>query len=350
MSEMKSSKISYNLKHIPHNRPTIGLEEEMMAVKVLKSSWLAQGSEVEKFEDEFCDYLTIPRGSAVAVSSGSAALYLALLALNAKEKKVSLPTYSCSALRNAICLAGGNPVFVDSMLESPNVDLAKIDHSTSIAIVPHMFGMPQNNLKSSNAFSVIEDCAQVLGALNNRVPIGLQGDVGIFSFYATKIMTTGGQGGMVVSRKPSIIEYVRDYRLFDGRKDEKIRFNFQMTDIQAAIGRAQLRKLSMFLDRREEIYKQYKEAGFQILDSEVGVQPVRYRAILRTEKQLELINALSMEAISATIPVQTAELVSSAKQFPNALFWTENTVSLPIYPSLTDEEVKRVIQVVKSIL
>ncbi|MFD1928475.1 DegT/DnrJ/EryC1/StrS family aminotransferase [Sporosarcina siberiensis] len=347
---MNNNKMSSNLKHIPHNRPTIGHVEEMMALKVLKSGWLAQGCEVEKFENEFCDYLMIPRGSAVAVSSGSAALFLALLALKAKGKNVSLPTYSCSALRNAICLAGGNPVFVDSMLESPNIDLARIDHSTRIAIVPHMFGMPQNILNNKSAISVIEDCAQALGALNNKIPIGLQGDVGIFSFYATKLMTTGGQGGMVVSRKSPIIDYVRDYRLFDGRKDEKNRFNFQMTDIQAAIGRAQLIKLPMFLDRRSEIYNQYKEAGFQLLDSEVGLQPVRFRSIIRTEKQVELIKALSLENISATIPVQTDELLSSNIQFPNALYWTENTVSLPIYPSLTDEEVKRIIKVVKTVL
>ncbi|WP_438311960.1 DegT/DnrJ/EryC1/StrS family aminotransferase [Sporosarcina sp. FA9] len=342
--------MSFNLKHIPHNRPTIGHDEEMMALKVLKSGWLAQGSEVENFEDEFCDYLKIPRGSAVAVSSGSAALYLALLSLNAKGENVSLPTYSCSALKNAICLAGGNPVFVDSMLESPNIDLAKMEHLAKIAIVPHMFGMPQNIQNSGSTPSVIEDCAQALGALNNMVPIGLQGDVGIFSFYATKIMTTGGQGGMVVSRKSPIIEFVRDYRMFDARKDEKNRFNFQMTDIQAAIGRAQLKKLPMFLERRAEVYNQYKKAGFQILDSKEGVQPVRFRAILRTEKQLELIKALSLKNISATIPIQTDELLSSNIQFPNALFWTENTVSLPIYPSLTDVEVKRIIQVVKTVL
>lgn len=335
------------LELIPHNRPTMGPEEEEAALRVLKTGWIAQGSEVENLENEFCDFLRIPRGLAVAVSSGTAALYLALLSLEAKGKMVSFPAYACSALRNATALAGGIPLLIDSGKDSPKVNLSDI-RSTDIAIIPHMYGIPQS--LESRDYLVIEDCAQSLGATVNHVPAGLQGDIGIYSFYATKLMSAGGQGGMIVSKDQSIIDYIKDYRSFDRRKDAKYRFNFQMTDLQAAIGRAQLKKLPQFLKRREEIYQKYKNAGLPLLDDSTnGITPVRYRAILKTGKQYEILNELGDKNIKPVIPLQDWELLGPKEQFPNAFEWTQNTVSLPIYPTLTDEEADRIVSVITGV-
>lgn len=321
-----------------------------MVLQVLQSGWLAQGNAVERFENEFCDFLGLPHGSAVAVSSGTAALYLALLALGAKEKNIAFPAYSCSALRNATAMAGGNPLLVDSRIDSPNMNIDSIDNNANIAIIPHLYGLPQDFSKHNYKVSIIEDCAQSLGACVSQKQVGLQGTIGIFSFYATKLMTSGGQGGMIVSKDRSIINEIKDYRLFDRRFDTKIRFNFQMTDLQAAIGSAQLQQFPDFIKRREEIYQHYQAANFPLLDVSKDLQPVRFRAILKTTKQNEILTALQQENISAVIPLQDSELLGPKENYPNAYHWTKNTISLPIYPSLTDEEVKRIINIVKNVL
>lgn len=321
-----------------------------MAINVLQSGWLAQGTAVERFENDMCDFLGLPQGSAVAVSSGTAALYLALVALEAKGTNIAFPAYSCSALRNATALAGGNPLLIDSRMDSPNMNIETIDHATNIAIIPHMYGLPQDFSKHPCKIRVIEDCAQALGASVNKTPVGLQGDAGVFSFYATKLITSGGQGGMVVSKDAAMIEALKDYRLFDRRSDAKIRFNFQMTDLQAAIGSAQLRQFSKFLKRRAEIFQQYQEANFPLLDASAGVQPVRFRAILRTTKQEDIIAALARHNVSAGVPLQDWELLGPKELYPAAYYWTQNTVSLPIYPSLTDEEVNLIINIVGNVL
>ena len=335
---------------IPHNRPTLGMEEEKMAIEVIRSGWIAQGTAVENFENELCSYLGLPSGSAVAVSSGTAALYLTLTMLQAKDKNVAIPYYCCSSLKHATTLAGGNPCLVDSRTDSPNIDTDAIDPSMDLAIIPHLFGIPLKFPKDISKRYLIEDCAQSLGARVEGVPVGLQGHVGIFSFYATKMITSGGQGGMIVSKDTSLIKELKDYRMFNQKADQKKRFNFQMTDLQAAIGSAQLRQLPEFIKRREAIYHQYQDANLPLLDAHPGIQPVPFRAILQTPKQTEIISALAKDNISATIPLQESELFGSNEHFPNASYWTHNTVSLPIYPSLKHEDVKRIIKIVKGIL
>lgn len=335
---------------IPHNRPTLGTLEEQMAIEVIRSGWLAQGEAVENFENEICDFLGLPRGCAIAVSSGTAALYLALIALDAQGKNIAIPAYSCSALRNATALARGIPKVIDSRTDSANIDISAIENDTDIAIIPHLFGIPQDLSSLTNRKAVIEDCAQAFGAEVNGIPVGLQGTIGIFSFYATKLITTGGQGGMVVSKDPSIIKKLKDYRLFDARSDSKIRFNFQMTDFQAAIGSAQLKQFGYFSSRREEIFQQYKLAGFPLLEGASNTLPVRFRAILQTPKSAEIINLLAHHNITAVVPIKEKDLLGPIEWYPNAYHLTQNTVSLPIYPSLKDEEVRRIIELVDSIL
>ena len=326
---------------IQHNKPTLGIEEEQAAQRIICSGWLAQGPEVESFENEFCKFIGLPNGYAVAVSSGTAALFLALWVLEAEGKKVVFPGYVCSALRHAVGMIGGHESIVDVSINSPNIDLTKIIKNNQISIIPHMYGIPVD-LDEFKNFPIIEDCCQALGAKNNGISVGLHGEAGIFSFYATKLMTTGGQGGMFVSNKKNLVDAVRDYREFDYRKDIKKRFNFQMTDLQAAIGREQLKKLPIFLARREAIFQKYKKAGLNLLDvnpSDTHLSPVRYRAIMKTDNPKRIIDSLEKVGVKSIIPTEDWEVLGDHRLLPNSLELTRSTVSLPVYPSLTDQDI-----------
>lgn len=336
------------LKPIAHNRPTLGREEERAAARVLASGWVAQGPEVEAFENELCDHLGLPAGHAVALSSGTAALFLALWVLGARGKNVVCPVFACSALTNAIKLAGAQPRFVDVAASSPNVDMIAVNCSDApIAIIAHMFGVPAD-IEALGGKTVIEDCAQALGATPRGRPVGRGGRVAIFSFYASKLITSGGQGGMLASADADIVAAARDFREFDRRPDRKQRFNIQMTDLQAAIGREQLKKLPSFAARRAEIFDLYSKAGFDLLDGPVGCTPVRYRTVLRARNPRALIDALAGQEIKAIVPIEDWELLADPEAFPNALALTRATVSLPTYPSLRDEDVSRVIAAVRA--
>lgn len=332
---------------IPHNKPTLGPEEEQAALRVIRSGWLAQGAEVSAFENEFCAFLGLSEGHAVAVTSGTSALFLALWALKGEGKKVAIPVYACSSLRHAVAMAGGIEVLIDSGPESPAEDIVALNCcEAETAIFPHLFGLPAD-LSQLKGIDIIEDCAQALGALVNGNAVGLQGRIGVYSFSATKLMTSGGQGGMLVSREKTLIEAIRDYRSFDCRRDYEKRFNFQMTDLQAAIGREQLRKLPGFLARRAEIFSNYKRAGLRLLD--IGqkhksfLSPVRYRAAIQTDFPATVIGRLASAGVRAIVPVEDWELLGEQDRFPHAWKWTKGTVSLPIYPSLTDAEVETVL-------
>jgi perosamine synthetase len=332
---------------IEHNKPTIGIKEEEAVIRVLKSRCLVGGNETEEFENELCDFVGLPKGHAVAVSSGTAALYLALWVLEANKKTISFPGYVCSALRNATNMIGGNEEILDIKKESPNIKFEEIKKE-SIAIIPHMYGIPVDVTKIQN-MNIIEDCAQSLGAKINGISVGLYGNAGIFSFYTTKLMTSGGHGGMYVSKDKKLVDRVRDYREFDYRNDQKKRFNFQMTEIQAAIGREQLKKLPKFLERREEIFQKYKKAGLELLDvgkNQNHLSPVRYRAVIKTEEPNKIIKSLESVSVKAIVPTEDWELLGKHELLPNAVELSRKTVSLPIYPTLTDEEIDIILSVI----
>lgn len=333
---------------IPHNLPSLGLAEQAAATRVLASGWVAQGPEVEAFENELCQFFGLPGGHAVAVSSGSAALFLALRALEGKNQRVGLPVYSCAALRNAVGLVDGKCVYLDCAEGSPNVDVsAAIQAGIDIMIAPSMYGIPVD-LSGSGKFRVIEDIAQSLGAMVSGERIGLRGEIGICSFYATKLMTTGGQGGAVISRDTALIEKVRDYREFDCRDDTKLRFNFQMTDLQAAVGRVQLNRLPEFMERREKWFAMYQDAGLELLDNKTqGIQPVRYRNVMKCSAPARVIAALAAEGIRAIVPIEERELLDGSIRYPAALALANSTVSLPAYPGLREEDVARIARIAK---
>jgi perosamine synthetase len=328
---------------VPHNRPTVGAQEQAAAARVVASGQLAAAGEVRGLESEFAATLGLGGESAVAVCNGTAALYLALWALDARGKEVLFPAYSCASLRHAAAMAGGRERLCDVAAGSPNMDPGAASRS-EISIAPHMYGIPMRLPRREGAARCVEDAAQALGARVEGAPVGLQGDVGVFSFYATKLITTAGQGGMLVSRDPALVAAVRDYLDFDCRPDRRARFNFQMTDVQAAVGRVQLSRLPEFLERRERIFESYRALGLTLLDcpGDRGLEPVRYRCVWLTDDATGIVRALRAAGIGAINPLEPWELLGEPQDFPAAMQLAGRTVSLPCYPTLTDDEFDRV--------
>lgn len=327
---------------IPHNRPTIGRKEIEAACKVMESANLAQGREVKAFEDEMCDYLKLGHGHAVALSSGSAALYMAIRAKDTAGifTDVAIPAYSCSALRNAVLMAGKSPVYVDVDEESPNMDLkSKKAENAGLVIACHIYGIP---MRIPNK-DVIEDCAQAIGACIDGELVGTQTEIGVFSFYATKPMTSAGEGGMVVSKNKSVIDYIKDLRDFDMKNDDRLRFNLKMTDLQAAVGRVQLRRLGEFISRRRYLADRYEKNGIVLWRKWGGIE---YRGLLKSNNPEKLIAFLEKNGVKAILPVGEEELLCDKEMVPKAYALTQSLVSIPLYPSLSDEEQDVVIRVI----
>ena len=229
---------------ISHNRVLITDPDRLAIDNVLTSGWIAEGKVVKDLEGDFVNCLG--GGKACAVSSGTAALFLALRGLGiGRGDHVAVPSYSCAALLNAIYMLDAEPLVVDVRLDdfTINVENLLTDYGHIRAcIAVHCFGASADvSALCERGILTVEDCCQSLGG-----PQGLIGDVAVFSFYATKIIT-GGQGGLLWDETGKVAESARDFREYDGRKSYFPRFNFQMTDIQASIGRVQLKQLPFFL-------------------------------------------------------------------------------------------------------
>ena len=260
--------------------------------------------------------------------------------MSAEGCKVGVPVYSCAALRNAVGMIGAECVYIDCANQSPNVNLEQANkYNIDFLIAPSMFGIPIDIPKITK-YRVIEDLAQSFGAKIRGERIGLRGELGICSFYATKMITSAGQGGAVISRNKSLIDSIKDYRQFDCREDSRLRFNFQMTDLQAAVGRVQLSRLNSFIEQREEIFSIYSEAGLDLIEGENGA--VRYRAVIRTNEQKKIISILESNGIKVIIPIEQKELLSDPSQYKEAQKLSLTTVSLPIYPALQYESAKHI--------
>ena len=326
---------------IPHNKPTLDQNELNAVDKVLMSNHLVYGNNIQKFEDEMCDFVGLPHGHAVCVSSGSSALLIALHVLELKHKNVAIPSYACSSIKNACLLNQSFPIYLDNQQGKPIVHITENDKNKLDGLIyPYLYGF-SSTLPSIEGKPIIEDIAQSLGASNNNQMLSTIGNIGILSFYATKMITSGGQGGMLISRDKTFIQAAKDFILFDQKIDNNLHFNLHMTEIQAAIGRVQLKKLPEFIKKREDIWNIYNDEGLPLLDvQQLNLRHVRYRAIVLTPKQKELINTLKLNKVTAINPFTENELLSPHST--NALALTKQTVSLPIYPSLSIKQAKEI--------
>lgn len=341
---------------IPHSRPTLGKEEIDAVSRVIASGQIAQGREVEAFEDEFVG--RIGAKYAAAVSSGTAALHLSLMALGVSPgDEVIMPSYVCTALLNAVNYTGATPVIADIDPGTLNMDPAdvarRISPSTKAIIVPHMFGRMADMAELNKlGIPLIEDCAQAVGARSGSHMAGSSGAVGIFSFYATKMMSCG-EGGLVASDSKAVIDQVRQSREYDNQNTYAIRFNYKMTDVQAAMGRQQLCKLDDFINRRMEIARLYKQA-FTGLDLELscdGNNHIYYRYTIKLNQDLtEWIEQMRVEGVACAKPVfKPLHHYLNQTGCPHTDQVFNRTISIPIYPTLSDKDVERVIAAVTRI-
>ena len=303
------------------------------------------GEKVAELENEFCKLFSLEEGLAVCVSSGSAALYMALRALSPAKGKVLLPAFTCEAVSNAVLLAGKTPEYLDSGDRNPNADYENSKSGTTIGV--STFGIPAHF--PSNAHELlIEDISQALGSKINNKLIGLRGFAGVLSLSATKMITSGGQGGLIISRDRSFIDQIRDFRNFDARNDGISRFNFQMSDINASVGIAQLRQLDRFIAKREEIFRIYSNIGLPLLKAESNLDyAVKYRAVIRVDKPKEIIDKMKSAGVGTIQPFNKSEIPLQDNP-TKALDWSEKLVSLPIYPSLTIKQANEIAQIALS--
>ncbi len=343
---------------IPHSRPSITQSDISAVSSVLESGQIAQGPVVGKFEKQFSDF--VEKKEAAATSSGTAALHLALLALGVEEnEEVIIPSFVCTAVLNAVLYTGANPVVADINPETYNISVDSVKEAitqkTKAVIVPHMFGCPAEIDELSNlGVPVIEDCAQSVGAQYKGRKIGSFGILSVFSFYATKVFTTG-EGGMVVSDSEELISRIKNLREYDNKDEYALRFNYKMTDIQAAIGLSQLSRLEELLDRRRVIadlyFKEFRDCGFPLPVWREGREHIYYRFVVQTEEDVSgYLERLQKKNIMCQRPVYIPlHICLGLSGYPFTMEAWKKTVSIPLYPSLREAEFEKIIAVVKEI-
>lgn len=327
--------------------PTLGKEEERGLQEVLASGRIATGEEVEEFERAMATYLGL--NGAAATSSGTAALHLTLLALGVKTgDEVIVPSFTCSALLNAVYHCGAAPTVVDVDEETMNISFAAtqaaITDKTSAIIIPHMFGHSVENMEKFLSLGppIVEDCAQSLGAAYQGRMTGTWGEAAIFSFYATKVITTG-HGGMVISRNEGLLARVKDLREYDKKRDYRVRYNYCMTDLQGRMGQIQLQKLPSILierRRRAQLYDKYLNGLKGTILPRGGGIYYRYVVRIKGEMLPMTMERLHQCGIGVQRPIFCPlhqYLNLDGFEASNKLY--AETLSLPLYPRLQPDEV-----------
>ncbi len=350
---------------IPITRTVLHSDEQLALARVLASGWLLQGPEVAAFEQELAAFVGAP--GAVAVSSGTAALHLGLLALGlGAGDEVITVSHSFIATANAIRLAGASPVFVDIEPNTLNLDArqlgAALTARTRAILCVHQLGMACD-LDAVAAFAaehglpLVEDAACALGSTHGGVRIGApRGAFATFSFHPRKILTTG-DGGMVTSRDAALLERIRCLRqhgTLDGTTYTEVGFNYRMTDLQAAIGRTQLDRLPSLLAERRGQVDRYRA----LLAGRLGVRfPVEPEGCAGNWQSLALrLPGLDTRPLVKELNRQGIGVrggITNAHEQPAYAGWphgplpcseraTLETLMLPLYPGLTEEEQRRV--------
>ena len=341
---------------INHSRPTISKLDINNVIRVLKSGEIASNKEVAKFEKELSDYIGHDEG--IAVNSGTNALYLTLLSLDVnKDDEVILPSYLCIAPLNAITYLGAKPKLVDINENDYNLSLGEVKKNitkkTKAIIAPHMFGDCIRDIDEivSLGIPVIEDCALSIGATTNGKKAGSFSDLAIFSFYATKVITTG-HGGMILSSSKNASDKIRDYMQYDNRERYNKSFNFRMTDIQAAIGRSQLSNLENLINRRREIAERYNEE-FKYKDSIIiprrHEDSIYFRYIIEVDDASKFMEKISKKGVECKKPIYKPlhnYFGVDNKNFQNTEKAYKKYVSIPIYPSMTRKKIDYIIKAI----
>lgn len=261
-----------NTKFIPVYEPEINQEDVRCVFEAVNSGWVSSiGEYINLFEKLFADYVGV--NYALTVSNGTTALHLALVSLGIKEgDEVIVPDLTFVATANAVVHAGATPVFADIDEETWCIDPAdirkKITSRTKAIIPVHLYGHPADmdsilNIANEYGLFVIEDSAEAHGAEYKGKKVGSIGTCGVFSFYGNKIITTG-EGGIITTNDQSLYErakFLRDHAMSREKRywHTDIGYNYRMTNLQAALGVSQLKRISNIIDRKRQIFSWYKE-------------------------------------------------------------------------------------------
>jgi dTDP-4-amino-4,6-dideoxygalactose transaminase len=382
--------------YIRFHRPSIGDEEIAEVVETLRSGWLTTGARATRFENDFREYTGTAH--AIAVNSATAGLHLALASLGVGpgDEVITTPMTFCATVQ-AILHVGANPVLADIGPDG-NIDPEQIERritSRTKAIIPvHLAGLPCDmraiwSMARQRGINVIEDAAHAVGALYQGRPIGAgpsidgaASDAVVFSFYATKNLTTG-EGGMIATHREHLADTVRMLALHGVSRDAWDRysdhghwrydvlahgFKYNLSDVQAAIGIHQLRKLDHFIERRAAYARMYNRAFGGMTEVELPPDHAHSRHawhlyILRLNIQRlridrdQFIRELHKKGIGASVHfIPIPQLAFFAHQrvaeyrCPRAAGLFPRIVSLPLYPAMTEEEVEYVADSVREIV
>ncbi len=356
---------------IPIYRPFLNGNEKKYVIECLDSSWISsKGEFVNKFESEFANFIDVKY--ATAVSNGTAALHLALLSLGiGKDDEVIVPTLTYIASVNSIKYTGANPVFVDSLRDTwqmnPDDIRKKITRNTKAIMAVHLYGHPcdMDQLTSiCNEFDLflIEDCAEAIGSKYKGRHVGTFGDIATFSFFGNKTITTG-EGGMVVSNDETLFDrcvHFKGQGLAKHRQywHDVVGYNYRMTNICAAIGLAQLEQIEYFISRKKIIAEKYLEAfkgtNLEFHSAHEDVCHSYWMCSILVEKPEEremmrdFLAEKGIETRPLFYPIHTMPMFAEKYQkhsIAENLGW--RGINLPSFPSITDEELEYVINCVK---
>ena len=339
-------------------------EMEEAAIHALRNESFVGGESVLKFEEEFAKYTGTKY--AVSVNSGNSALQISLMALNIGDKsKVITPTNSFIASANCIRMTNAEPILTDIDLKDGGIDLANNRDSVNAIIPVHIYGNPCN-FDSVKLFSeeqnipIVEDACQAHGAEYKGKKVGSLGDVGCFSFYPTKNMTVGGDGGMTTTNNEEIalkIKSIRD----NGRKTknefDKLGFTMRLNTVNAAIGRVQLRHLDEKTKRRREIASIYRKnlAHDCILPENKDGKSVYHQIVIKHQKRDDIRKELTDNDIGSAIyyetPIHKQPIYEKfGYKLPNSERFSKEIMSLPSYPQLTDEQALEICECVNKVI
>jgi perosamine synthetase len=379
---------------IPVARPTLGEEEAAAARRAILSGWVVQGPEVEAFEREFAAAVGAPL--AVACSSGTAALHLALIALDlGPGDEVITVSSSFIATANAVRYVGATPVFVDVEAETGNMDPALLEAAitprTRAILAVHQLGMPCDLrgillLARKHNLPLVEDAACAVGSEINLAddiwePIGRpRGELATFSFHPRKIITTG-DGGMITGRNPEImarLARLRTHAMSLSTAERhgaakvvfeqylEVGYNYRLSDIQGAVGREQLKRLPVLIAPRRRQAAHYQAALADLPQVALPREPAWARSNWQSfwitltpgcpRSQVEVMQALLALGIHTRRGVMCAHRepayrdITLPHPLPVSEYLQDHSIILPSYPDMTDAEQDRVVAALRKIL
>jgi len=371
---------------IPYGRQSVDDEDIQRVVEVLRSDWLTTGPVVEKFEEAVGDFVGAKH--AVAVSSGTAGLHAAVAAAGITSgDEVIVPTMTFAATANAVVFQGGHPVFADvlpnTLLVDPTEVEAKITSKTKAIVAVDYAGQPCDYdalraIADKHGLILIADACHSLGAEYKGRKVGTLADLTVFSFHPVKHITTG-EGGMIVTDNREYAEKMRRFRNHGISTDHRQRsgngtwfyemtdlgYNYRLTDFQCALGLSQLQKLPAWIERRREIAREYDLAfatlhAIKPLDTSADVTHAYHLYVVKLEgaqperSRVAVFEALRKEGIGVNVhyipvhlhPFYRKHFGTRPGMYSVAEGAYERILSLPIFPSMKNREVKKVIEAV----